>query len=83
MLENSDAVVVRYKIPFGLNVEEQGGRCVCTKVRGARTLHDRPTPPLACLCVSSFELHWVLEGNAHRLRKHDRRAARWRASDCV
>mmetsp|Transcript_25701 Transcript_25701/g.83018 ORF Transcript_25701/g.83018 Transcript_25701/m.83018 type:complete len:175 (-) Transcript_25701:372-896(-) len=27
----SEAVVVRYNIPFGLNVESQGGRAICTK----------------------------------------------------
>ena len=31
LLPSSEAVVVQYKIPFGLNVENQGGRAVCTK----------------------------------------------------
>ena len=29
--EASEAVVVRYGMPFGLNVENKGGRAVCTK----------------------------------------------------
>jgi len=28
---HSEAVVVRYKVPFGLNVENQNGRAICTK----------------------------------------------------
>jgi len=28
---SSEAVEVRYKVPFGLNVENQGGRAICTK----------------------------------------------------
>jgi len=31
LLPESEAVVVRYKVPFGLNVEQQGGLAVCTK----------------------------------------------------
>lgn len=31
LLESSEPVVVTYNIPFGLNVEPQGGRAVCTK----------------------------------------------------
>merc|ERR1711920_140747 len=30
-MPNSEPVIVRYTIPFGLNVEEQRGRAVCTK----------------------------------------------------
>ena len=29
--ESSEAVVIEYGLPFGLNVEQQGGRAVCTK----------------------------------------------------
>ena len=28
---SSEAVVVRYKVPFGLNVENQNGKAICTK----------------------------------------------------
>lgn len=28
---SSEVVVVRYQVPFGLNVENQGGRAICTK----------------------------------------------------
>lgn len=31
LLESSEAVVVKYGLPFGLNVENQGGAAVCTK----------------------------------------------------
>jgi hypothetical protein len=31
ILPESEAVVVKYKVPFSLNVEEKGGRAVCTK----------------------------------------------------
>ena len=31
LFEASEAVVVKYAIPFGLNVENQGGKAVCTK----------------------------------------------------
>ncbi len=31
LLPESEAVLVRYNLPFGLNVEQQGGRAVCTK----------------------------------------------------
>lgn len=31
LLPESEAVVCRYDIPFSLNVEQQGGRAVCTK----------------------------------------------------
>ena len=30
-LSSSEAVVVRYEVPFGLNVENKGGRAICTK----------------------------------------------------
>ena len=30
-LPESEAVVVKYKLPFGLNVENKGGQAVCTK----------------------------------------------------
>lgn len=31
LLPSSEAVVVKYKIPFGLNVENKGGLAICTK----------------------------------------------------
>ena len=31
MFEESEAVVVKYPIPFGLNVENKNGQAVCTK----------------------------------------------------
>ena len=31
LCEASEAVVVKYSLPFGLSVENQGGRAVCTK----------------------------------------------------
>jgi hypothetical protein len=31
LLEESEAVVVKYKVPFGLNVEQQKGQAICTK----------------------------------------------------
>ena len=31
MFPESEAVVVKYQVPFGLNVENQGGQAVCTK----------------------------------------------------
>ena len=31
MFPESEAVVVKYKVPFGLNVENKDGRATCTK----------------------------------------------------
>lgn len=30
-VSNSEAVVVRYKVPFGLNVENRAGQAICSK----------------------------------------------------